>query len=120
MERMRVVPIRYSLDVAAMTRFYQALGLQVGDGVTSWRWIELPAEGGMLAIHRAPGEEDVGRCELAFEVSERLEDVAARLVAAGFEPGPLIDEGFGQSLRVQDPDDGVWVQINLYDRELYT
>jgi hypothetical protein len=78
----------------------------------------LPAEGGMLAIHRASGE-DVGRCELAFESNERLEDIAARLQAAGFEPEPLTDEGFGHSLRVQDPD-GVWVQINLYDRELYT
>lgn len=115
---MRVMPIRYSSDVVAMTRFYQALGLQVGSVSRPGAWIELPADGGMLAIHRASGE-DVGRCELAFEVNEPLDDIAARLRAAGFQPGPLIDEGFGHSLRVQDPD-GVWVQINLYDRELYT
>lgn len=115
---MRVMPIRYSSDVMAMTRFYEVLGLQVGSVSRPGGWIELPAEGGMLAIHHASGE-DAGRCELAFEVNERLEDIAARLQAAGFEPGPPIDEGFGQSLRVQDPD-GVWVQINLYDRELYT
>lgn len=115
---MRVMPIRYTSDVAAMTRFYQALGLEAGSRDRPGGWIELPADGGMLAIHRASGA-DVGRCELAFEAGERLEDVAARLRAAGFAPGPLIDEGFGHSLRVQDPD-GVWVQINLYDRELYT
>jgi hypothetical protein len=41
------------------------------------------------------------------------------LRSAGFDPGPIIDEGFGRSMRVRDPD-GVWVQINLFDRELYT
>ncbi|WP_244162379.1 VOC family protein [Amycolatopsis regifaucium] len=112
------MPIRYSSDVAAMTRFYEALGLRVGSTSRPGGWIEMPAEGGMLAIHRASGE-DVGRCELAFEVGEPLEDVAERLRAAGFAPEPPVDEGFGHSLRVQDPD-GVWVQLNLYDRDLYT
>ena len=112
---MRVLPIRYSSDVEAMTRFYETLGLHVGPVSRPGGWVELPADGGMLAIHR--GEK--GRCELAFETDERLEDVAKRLRAAGYEPGPVIDEGFGRSLRVPDPD-GVPVQINAYDRELYT
>jgi catechol 2,3-dioxygenase-like lactoylglutathione lyase family enzyme len=112
------MPIRYSADVAAMTRFYRVLGLRPGPVSRPGGWLELPAEGGTLAIHRAAGD-DVGRCELAFEADEPLEDVAARLRAAGFEPGPVLDEGFGESLRVRDPD-GVWVQINHYDRELYT
>jgi catechol 2,3-dioxygenase-like lactoylglutathione lyase family enzyme len=112
------MPIRYTTDVAAMTRFYEALGLEVGSVSRPGGWIELPAEGGMLAVHRSSGD-DVGRCELAFEADEPLDDVAARLRAAGFAPGPVIDEGFGHSLRVPDPD-GVWVQINRYDRDLYT
>ncbi|WP_037320148.1 VOC family protein [Amycolatopsis orientalis] len=115
---MRVMPIRYSPDVAAMTRFYQVLGLRVGSVSRPGGWIEMPAEGGMLALHRSSGEE-AGRCELAFEVGEPLEDIAERLRAAGFEPEPPVDEGFGFSMRVQDPD-GVWVQLNLYDRDLYT
>ncbi|QFU89371.1 VOC family protein [Amycolatopsis sp. YIM 10] len=115
---MRVMPIRYSEDVAAMTRFYEVLGLRIGPVSRPGGWVELPADGGTLAIHRGAAE-DAGGCELAFEASEPLEDVAARLRAAGFEPGPVIDENFGHSLRVRDPD-GVWVQINLYDRELYT
>jgi len=113
---MRVLPIRYSSDVEAMTRFYEALGLRVGSVSRPGGWVELPADGGMLAVHRG---DDAGRCELAFETDEPLEDVAARLRAAGYEPGPVIDEGFGRSLRVRDPD-GVWVQINTYERELYT
>ncbi|MGW4527153.1 VOC family protein [Amycolatopsis sp. NPDC004378] len=114
---MRVMPIRYSENVEALTRFYEALGLSVGSVSRPGGWVELPAAGGMLALHRS--EADTGRCELAFEADEPLEGVAARLKAAGFEPGPVIDEGFGSSLRVEDPD-GVPVQINLYDRELYT
>ncbi|UOZ11888.1 VOC family protein [Amycolatopsis sp. WQ 127309] len=115
---MRVLPIRYSADVEALTRFYRALGLESGPASRPGGWIELPADGGTLALHRAAAE-DAGRCELAFEADEPLEDVADRLRAAGFEPGPVTDEGFGFSLRVRDPD-GVWVQINRYDRELYT
>lgn len=115
---MRVLPIRYSSDVPAMTRFFQALGLRLGPASRPGGWVELPADGGVLAVHRAPDAE-AGRCELAFEADEPLEDVAARLRAAGFEPGPVIDEGFGRSLRVRDPD-GVWVQVNRYDRDLYT
>jgi hypothetical protein len=115
---MRLVPIRYSSDVEAMTRFYATLGLRTGPVSRPGGWVELPAAGGMLAIHRGDRADD-GRCELAFETDEPLEDVAARLRAAGYEPGPVIDEGFGRSLRVPDPD-GVWVQVNAYDRELYT
>jgi catechol 2,3-dioxygenase-like lactoylglutathione lyase family enzyme len=115
---MIVVPIRYSADVDAAVRFYRALGLEVGARSRPGAWVELPAAAGMLAIHRAPTDE-AGRCELAFEADEPLAAVAERLRRAGFEPGPVIDENFGQSLRVPDPD-GVWVQINRHDRSLYT
>ncbi|WP_033401137.1 VOC family protein [Actinokineospora enzanensis] len=115
---MRVMPIRYSSDVAASTRFYQAVGLRVGPASRPGGWVEMPADSGMLAIHRGPAE-DVGRCELAFEADEPLENVVERLRVAGFEPSEIMDERFGHYLRVQDPD-GVWVQINRYDRELYT
>ncbi|MEU0790587.1 VOC family protein [Amycolatopsis sp. NPDC005961] len=112
---MRVLPIRYSSDVEAMTRFYAVLGLTPGPVSRPGGWVEMPADAGMLALHRG----DAGRCELAFETDEPLEDVANRLRAAGYAPGPVLDEGFGRSLRVPDPD-GVPVQINAYDRELYT
>ena len=115
---MRVVPIRYSADVPAVTRFYEVLGLAVGPVSRPGTWVEMPAAGGMLAIHQAAAG-DEGRCELAFEANEPLEGVADRLRAAGFAPGSVVDENHGHCLRVLDPD-GVWVQINAYDRELYT
>jgi hypothetical protein len=116
---MRVVPIRYSADVGAAVRFYRALGLDVGPMSRPGAWAEMPAASGMLAIHEAGGGATVGTCELAFEADEPLETVAERLRAAGFEPDAIVDENFGRSVRVCDPD-GIWVQINENERDLYT
>lgn len=115
---MKIVPIRYCADVPATVRFYRALGLELGSRSRPGTWVELPATSGMLAIHRADNTNAAG-CELAFEADEPLEEIAARLRSADFEPEPIMDEGHGWSLRVRDPD-GVWVQINLFDRGLYT
>lgn len=114
---MRLSPIRYSPDVEALVRFYTALGLAETAASRPGTWVELAAPGGMLAIHYDANQ--TGRCELAFETDEPLEVVVSRLVAAGFTPGPILDENFGRSLRVPDPD-GVPVQINEHDRSLYT
>ena len=115
---MRVLPIRYCADMAASTRFYRALGLELGDVTRPGSWVELPAAAGVLALHRADGP-DAGRCELAFEADEPLEAVADRLRSAGFAPEPIVDESYGRSLRVRDPD-GAWVQVNDHDRSLST
>jgi catechol 2,3-dioxygenase-like lactoylglutathione lyase family enzyme len=115
---MKVMPIRYSADVATSVRFYRALGLSAGSTSRPGEWAELPAAAGMLAVHDGDGA-DVGTCELAFEADEPLEAVRLRLRASGFDPQQVVDEAFGHSLRVRDPD-GVWVQINSYDRDLYT
>ena len=115
---MKVMPIRYSADVPAAVRFYRALGLAAGSSSRPGRWVELPAAAGMLAVHEGDGPE-VGSCELAFEADEPLDAVRSRLQAAGLDPEQVVDEAFGHSLRVRDPD-GVWVQINSYDRDLYT
>jgi catechol 2,3-dioxygenase-like lactoylglutathione lyase family enzyme len=115
---MKVIPIRYSADVAASVKFYRTLGLRMGPSSRPGIWVEMPGESGLLAIHEADSD-DAGSCELAFETEEPLDDVCDRMKAAGFETGPVIDENFGQSLRICDPD-GTWVQVNSYDRELYT
>jgi catechol 2,3-dioxygenase-like lactoylglutathione lyase family enzyme len=116
---MNVMPIRYARDVDAAIRFYAALGLRVDIRSRSKHWAELASAGaGMMAIHIA-GADDAGDCELAFEAQEPLEKVVARLTEAGFAPQPIVDENYGRSVRVQDPDQ-VWVQVNEHDRELYT
>jgi catechol 2,3-dioxygenase-like lactoylglutathione lyase family enzyme len=113
----RLVPIRYCVDVAASTSFYTALGLDRSSVSRPGGWVEFAAPAAMLAIHEDSSK--AGACELAFEAQEPLEDVVARLLAAGFAPEPILDENFGRSVRVADPD-GAWVQINEFDRELYT
>ncbi|HUA27547.1 MAG TPA: VOC family protein [Streptosporangiaceae bacterium] len=118
---MKVMPIRYVANMAAATRFYAALGLVEGDSSRSGNWMELNGSGGTLALHTArTAEQDVpGRVELSFETQEPLEALAERLTAAGFEPEAIVDESFGRSLHVMDPD-GVLVQVNEHDRDLYT
>jgi catechol 2,3-dioxygenase-like lactoylglutathione lyase family enzyme len=114
---MRVLPIRYCADVEASIRFYRALGLELGAATRPGSWVELPAAAGTLALHRST--EHAGDCELAFEADEPLEAVAQRLAAAGFPAEPIVDESYGRSLRLRDPD-GVYVQVNENDRSLYT
>ena len=114
---MRVLPIRYCADVEASIRFYRALGLELGAATRPGSWVEMPAAAGILALHRST--EHAGDCELAFEADEPLEAVAARLAGAGFATEPIVDESYGRSLRVRDPD-GVYVQVNENDRSLYT
>ncbi len=115
---MKVMPIRYARDVRVSAEFYRALGLEVGSVSRPGGWAELSARAGTLALHVADGTND-GSCELAFEADEPLEAVAARLRSAGFAPGDIVDESFGRSLQVPDPD-GVVVQVNEHERELYT
>jgi catechol 2,3-dioxygenase-like lactoylglutathione lyase family enzyme len=115
------MPIRYVADMEASARFYTALGLVAGGGSRSGNWAELGAAGGMLALHsaRSSAADEPGRVELSFEADEPLEAIAARLASAGFEPDALVDENFGRSLRVTDPD-GMTVQVNEHDRTIYT
>lgn len=115
---MRLLPIRYARDVEATVAFYRALGLDRGAQTRPGSWVELPAASGALAVHKAAVEES-GATELAFEATEPLEGVHNRLEAGGYGPGPILDEAFGRSFRVQDPD-GAWVQVNELDRDLYT
>lgn len=118
---MKIMPIRYVADIAASERFYAALGLVPGDSSRSGNWTELNAAAGVLGLHTArTSEQDVpGHVQLAFETQEPLEVLAERLAAAGFEPEAIVDENFGRSLHVTDPD-GVLVQVSEHDRELYT
>lgn len=119
---MRVMPIRYTEDIEAMVRFYGALGLGLNTVSRAGGWVDLTAAGGMVGLHIASKTEQAmtsGRCEISFESDERLDDVVARLHAAGYADAHIIDEAFGRSLRVTDPD-GVPLQVNQSDPSLYT
>lgn len=115
---MKVLPIRYVRDLPAAERFYGALGLTVDARQRNGHWLELAAAGGTLGLHLVDSGADEPPVELAFIAEEPLETVRARLADAGFE-SIILDEAFGRSLRVTDPE-GVTVQVNENDPDLYT
>lgn len=104
---MRVTPIRFTNDVAAMRRFLEALGLQAHVTSDSGVWLDMRGRGGAVQAHdatRTDSPRRAGETALAFEADEPLEAVLARLLAAGFSDAHILDEQFGRSLRTTDPD----------------
>lgn len=119
---MVVMSIVYVTDVQASVNFYSALGFTELRRSRSDNWVELAGEGGMLALHRSTGgsRPTNGRVELSLATTEPLERVRDTLVDTGVASvGPIMDEAFGRSLIVTDPD-GLEIQINEHDHELYT
>lgn len=119
---MVVMPIIYVRDIPTSVRFYSTLGFTERRRSRSDNWVELAAEGGRLALHRSTGAARPanGRVEFSLVATETLERVRDALVTAGIASvGPIMDEAFGRSLVVTDPD-GLEIQINEHDHELYT
>lgn len=117
---MRLVAIRYTDNTEAFERFYSALGLTARLRSRTDGWIELdtPAStgpAGTVALHRAGGEHS--GAEISLEAEEPLEAIRDRLVTAGFPGGDLLDENYGRSLRLTDPD-GAELWINETDPSL--
>jgi catechol 2,3-dioxygenase-like lactoylglutathione lyase family enzyme len=120
---MRIRPIHFVPDLAEAVRFYEALGLTAQARSRSGHWIELAAAGGELGLHDAAIAADgEGRTGVALNLvaDEPLEAVERRLREAGFPPeGTIVDQEWGRSLLVPAPD-GMIVQIDEQERELYT
>lgn len=115
-------PIRFVADIDLSMRFYEALGLSFQRSSRNRQWMELSARGGVLGLHTAASADpprkatDVG---FVLLTNTPLEDVIGRLAEAGFAVDePVIDEEFGRSLQVRDPD-GLLVRIEEADPELY-
>jgi catechol 2,3-dioxygenase-like lactoylglutathione lyase family enzyme len=120
---MRLRPIHFVPDVAEAIRFYEALGLVVDERARSGHWVEMSASAGELGLHDAAVADDgAGRTGMQLNLvsDEPLEEVERRLRDAGFPPeGTIVDQAWGRSLYVHAPD-GMVVQIDEQDRELYT
>ena len=108
---MKLLVINYAQDFERSAKFYAALGLEL-PGELDPTWTELQASGGVFALHSASS---ANRPKAGYEVcmvaEEPLEDIQASLQAAGFDGGRIVEEDFGRSLRVVDPD-GNELQIN--------
>ncbi|MFE5919228.1 VOC family protein [Streptomyces sp. NPDC056468] len=110
-----VLPIRYVADVDASRKFYAGLGLNVRQEPGAAVWVRLAAAAGAVGIHAAAVSQgrSPGTTELGFTTNEPLAQVAQRLEHNGY-PYELVEENFGRSIRVTDPD-GVVVQIQHID-----
>lgn len=95
---------------------------ELGPESRSDNWHEHAAAGCILALRgTGAGDEHVhraGSIELSFEADEPFEVVKERLDAAGFTGAGIVDEAFGRSMQIIDPD-GVHVQVNESDTSLY-
>ncbi|HEY0260344.1 MAG TPA: VOC family protein [Lacisediminihabitans sp.] len=119
---MKIIAIRYTSRSADLVGFYAALGFPVDVESRTGDWIELASSSAAIAVHTAEPDEPnsaPGSTELAFEADEPLEVVRSRLTQAGFPGAVIVDEAYGRSLRILDPD-GVAVHVNDFDRQLYT
>jgi hypothetical protein len=119
---MRVRPVRFTNDVAAMRRFLEALGLQARIAADAGDWVDFTIDSpGMAALHDASSSvlgHGPGQTTLSFEAEEPLEPLQDRLVAAGFTDAHIVDEAYGRTLFVTDPD-GLWVAIDGRQTDLH-
>jgi len=109
-----LMPIVYVRDMDDSVAFYERLGLEVDIQSRSQNWTEMKVgEGAVLALHSAEGGK-AGRVELSMVADQPLEAVADLVpVARG-----IADEAFGRSVVLEDPN-GLQIQVNEHDRELY-
>lgn len=118
---MKVFPVRFTADVPAQQHFLEALGLAPRVGSDNGGWVDLAADGGLVGLHAVATADQAhvpGDTGFSFEADEPLEAVADRLHSAGFPDAHIIDESFGRSLRVTDPE-GFPVQVNEAMRDLH-
>lgn len=117
-ERLVVVAVRPSTDFAADREFFARFGFVADAGDESWQ--ALRSDGGVVGLH-LPGVDASARetgsvwgrsatVRLGFETSEPLEQVADRLVAAGYEARVVDADGI-RSVKLTDPD-GVPLEIH--------
>lgn len=117
-----LMPVVYVRQIASVLPFYPALGFHFAAGDRAGEWVELRLGSAILMLHRSehPSSEAPRSIEPSLVSAEPLEEVLARLAAAGFPTDhPIIDESFGRYVQVQAPD-GLVLQINEHDRTLYT
>jgi len=120
---LKLMPIVYVTDMQRSVAFYEALGLKVSARQRNDYWTELSLGDALLALHRdghLPDPHHNQRMMLTLVTHEPLEMLVAQLDRAGVKPTrEIADEAFGRSLLLHDPD-GLPVQINEHDEELYT
>jgi hypothetical protein len=108
---MRVVPVRFTDSKGPYGPWLEALGLgRVAGGDDGYvMYAAGDGEHGYVGLHHVYSDDlpivsSPAAVHLTFATDEPLDDLAARLVAAGFTDAAVVHEDFGSMLRVTDAD----------------
>lgn len=108
-----VQPIWFAPDLDEPRRILEALGLRAFISADRGGWVELVSDAGRVGLHRAERSE-VG---LSF-LADDLDALSAHLRDAGYD-ATVVDEAFGRTVRIPNPDGGDEVWVNEPPRDLY-
>jgi len=100
-----VRPVRFTDNIEPMRAFLELIGLQPRIESVRGGWIELVADGGMVALHSAATSDSgamQGKTSLAFEADD-LDAVAQALIDAAVPDVTVYDEAYGRVLTFTDP-----------------
>lgn len=108
---MKTQTIVYVSNMKRSVDFFEALGFERAGPVSDY-WTPFRAGSETLALHWA--EEmptGAGRVTLSLVADGKLEDVKRRLADADIDSTEIVDQPFGRSFNITDPD-GLVIQVN--------
>ncbi|TDD70537.1 hypothetical protein E1262_09905 [Jiangella aurantiaca] len=109
------LPLWYSPDVAGAAGVLDRLGLAVRIASHSGDWVDFVAPGGgFVAAHAA----DRPSVQLSFEYDGDVRPLAARLTAHGLAAS-VVDENYGLTVRLPDPDGTGNIWVNEVQTDLH-
>lgn len=108
-----VLPLWMTPRVDAAAEILTRLGLRPRLRADSGEWADFSGSQGLAAVHRDESPDVV----LAFEAVD-LDQLADRLHRADLR-AVIVDENYGRSLRIDDPDGGEEIMVNESMRDLY-
>lgn len=112
---LHVLSLWNSPDVDGAAKALLAIGARPEVSSESGGWHQFRAKnGGLVAVHAGTTASEV----LSFQYDGELEALRNRLVAAGLEAA-LIDESYGRTLRIPDPDGGEDIWVNEVQTDLH-
>ncbi|MBB5787673.1 hypothetical protein [Jiangella mangrovi] len=109
------LPLWYTPDVPGAAGVLDRLGLTVRIAAHSGTWVDFTAPGGGLVA--AHGPEPTG-VQLSFEYDGDVRALAERLVRHGLG-ATVVDENYGLTVRLPDPDGGRDIYVNQTQSDLH-
>jgi hypothetical protein len=116
-----VAPLWMTDEVEGATTLLEALGLTRRNASNSGNWVDLVAADGLHAVHAYGAGVPTEPSAVPGLEHPDVDALAEHLRRAGVD-SRVIDESYGRSLRIDDPDGGpeIWVNETMRDLYVYT